>query len=285
MTTNPKGKITKAQLSKSLIDDLLETVSGGSVAIKKHTDIITSNTSRVYIGNKLFDFKSDQLLVFKNSVYLEIGNDYILNEDDYTISPLSGMWEASIKEPDTFNFICLINTPNGALFSGSKILNESITEDKLSLELQEKLNTGSRIGDRSCVSHSYIETVYISDWSSSIVNTDNMYTKTVTHGLNCNDNLIVYAIDTDTKRNITVSYKVIDENTIEVESDIEANIELMVIDSNELRESLTGVKTYIDDSLIKEVTSSNNEVIMTSPNGIKYKLEVSDTGELSTIKI
>lgn len=283
MTTNPKGKITKAQISKSLINDLLQTVSGGSVAIKKYTKNITKNTNRIYIGSDLFDFDSDQILVFKNSVYLEIDDDYILNQDDYTISPLSGEWEASDNEPVTFNFICLINTPNGALFSGSKIVPESITEDKLSLELQEKINNRSR--SRESVSHSYIETICVNDWSST-VNDDCMYTKIVSHGLNCDDNLIVYAVDVDTRKNITVSYKITGINTIEVEYDTKVNIELMVVNSNELKESLIGTEeTYINDSSIEEVVDNDNEVIMTSPNGTKFKLKVSDTGELSTIKI
>lgn len=274
MAINSKGKITKAQLSQSLIDELLAAAGsnsgGGSVAIKKYSKTITTNTDRVFIGNSFFTTDTDQLLVFKNSVYLELNEDYRLNQDDCTISPLSGVWEATAEEPDTFNFICLMNAPGDVLFSGAKLYNGTVTEEKLSLELQaeisrgavagtrlvdgsvtgnklsnntitedklspevqEKLNTRGGSGGEDGVFHSYIETISTTGWSST-TNTDGMYTKTVTHGLNCNDNLIVSAIDTDTKRNIAVSYKVTGLNTIEVESDKKVNMKLMIINSNE----------------------------------------------------
>lgn len=251
MAINSKGKITKAQLSQSLIDELTMiagTGSGaGSVAIKKYVKTITSNTDRVFIGNDYFDIETDHLLVFKNSVYLESDMDYVINQEDYTISPIEGEWEASIDEPDVFNFICLMNAPGDVMFSGSKLINESVTEDKLSSELQYKINNINTTTTYKAEK----TTILVNEWSDSI-NEDGLYTTSFTHGLSSKD-LIISGTDIDNGRNVVISYKIIDNNTISIEVAEKINLNLLVVNTNKME--IVIEPEYAEGMITKTITT------------------------------
>ena len=240
-----KGKIRKNLLSPKLIDELMNSGGGGSgvanIAIRKHNETITSNTNKIFIGTEHFTNTTDTLLVFRNSVYLENDVDYTFNPSDKTISRADGhAWEASSEAPAIFFFICLLNVPTGDVkFDGSKILDDTISESKLSQEVKLKLNnvpsiTNKNIPDNTIeesklnktlrdklnrptgnIYGKFAKDITTENWSSS-PNTDEMYTCRIQHNLKTED-IILSAINKDTKTNVPISYKIIDNNNIEIE--------------------------------------------------------------------
>lgn len=229
---NSRGKITKAQLSQSLIDAIEAgggtnppDAGGGNVnlVITKYSQTITANTDKVAIcAADKFNKDKDQILVFKNSVYIEITQDYIINADN-TISTIDGSpWIASTEEPLVFNFI-IFATVEKAISAY-----ESATKD-----------------------------ILISNWSTE-PNADGMYTATVTHNLK-SEALFVSGINADTGKNVLLAFTIVNENTIVVEMVDKCNLKLIVIDSENTQFVDGGAK--IDDINIgKETTFSSDKI-------------------------
>ncbi len=249
------GKINKYQLSKSLIDEILSGSGGGgtaSISIKKFTRTINTPTNKIEIGSLYFTKETDHLLVFKNSVYLEEEVDYIINSDN-TISKSDGtQWIASTNEPTVFNFICLMNIPEEKELHGKKLVDHSVSENKLDIELRDKINN-----IRS--SSTYLSSnndISITDWSE--VNAEGLYTARLNHNLNSED-LMVTIIDKDTKRNIMFSCKSVDVNTIELEVTKKANVRVLVINTN----SSTFGDLIDDDNIHNNKTLSSEKIYST----------------------
>lgn len=227
--TRQYGKITKYQLSKSLIDEIIASGGAGGgtplVSIKKFSKTITSSVNKIEIGSLYFSKETDQLLVFVNSVYLEDKLDYKINEDN-TISKADGSdWIASEKEPCTFNFVCIMNIPDEEVeLDGKKIVDATISEEKLDEDLKRKINEAKRI-DTYATSNNDIEE---SGWSEGA---NGLYTATLTHNLNSED-LMVTVIDKKTKKNLMFSCESKNSNTIELELAEKANVRVLVVDTN-----------------------------------------------------
>lgn len=251
MITNNKGKIRKHLLSPKLLDEIMNSGGGSgqaNIAVRKYHQRITSDTNKIYIGTDHFSEKTDVLLVFRNSVYLENEIDYTFNPSDKTITRADGHnWEASSEIPTMFFFVCILNVPSADVkFDGSKLLDGTVTEDKLSNEVKQKLNktveslNGSKLENNSITedkldqsikdklnrpaARKYTHNYGTGDWSSSA--NDEMFTIRVTHNLNSED-LIVTGICSDTKRNIALSYRIIDVNNIEIELTKKINLRLV----------------------------------------------------------
>ena len=247
---NKKGKIRKHLLSPKLIDEIMNSKGENgqaNIAIRKYNTTIATDTDKIYIGTDMFSDKTDVLLVFKNSIYLENEVDYTFNSSDKTISRVNGHnWEASEDSPTIFFFICILNVPSAEVkFDGTKILDNSISELQLSNELRQKLNkeTNVRIEDNSITEdkldqalktklnnstehvNKFIHDYTLEDWSNT-ANSDELYTITVNHNLN-NEDIIVTGISKNTKRNIALSYRIIDNNNIEIELNEKTNLRLI----------------------------------------------------------
>lgn len=142
-----KGRITREQLSDNLLGYIMENAGGSSVVFKKNTAKIQSESSKIAIGIEGFVKSVDLLLVFKNSVYLEENEDYVVSTDGLYIEKTEGTWNES--GTSSFNFIVIKGktvTGSGSSGGGSypggsgEIADGSITEDKLSDELRKKIN-------------------------------------------------------------------------------------------------------------------------------------------------
>lgn len=120
------GKITKNELSDSLIEYFIELIkensssSGGettgtAATYLKSSIEISAKTSSVTIPSAFnFNKSKDLLLVFKNSVYLEEQYDYTISSDSTTISAVdTNDWAADADTPCLFNFIALKNVAKG----------------------------------------------------------------------------------------------------------------------------------------------------------------------------
>lgn len=112
--------------------------------------IMASNTNTVnlIVGEiTSFNRNTDNLAVFINSTRLTKGVDYTINTDNQTISKISGTWDGTIN-PIFFEFEVTRNQINNLVFSdGQSIANETITQNKLSTDLQQKLQSASLIKD------------------------------------------------------------------------------------------------------------------------------------------
>ena len=264
MNTNGKGKITKHQLSQALIDEILNSGGsssgeGGSLAIKKYTQTITSNTSKVSIGSMYFTKETDELLVFKNSVYLELNKDYIIN-DDKTISKADGtQWIASVDEPDVFNFVCLMNTAEEKMLHGSKLIDSSVTEGKLDEALRAKINnnSGGGNGNNENLANSFKKIIKSNEWN---LNSDGLAEYTVNHNL-FQDIVSIMVYTTDTKEAVDFSYTIINNGTIKLY--IQEAVEVQVILVGTVK-----VENSSHSSILDFCTPDNNGDIVNQDDGV-----------------
>lgn len=117
------------------------TGGGSSLASYRNSVIVTSPTRSVSIGIPEFDKDTDVLFVYQNSVYLELDQDYSL-DDSTMITALNGEW-CSNTEQQIFNFVVLKNVIQGYQgIDGALLKNNSITRNKLSLDLLDLINSG-----------------------------------------------------------------------------------------------------------------------------------------------
>lgn len=87
-----------------------------------------------------FNRNTDNLEVFLNSVALTEGIDYVINEDNQSIDKIGGSWEGTVN-PLFFDFRVTRNQINNLVFSdGQSIENRTITKNKLSTDVQDKLD-------------------------------------------------------------------------------------------------------------------------------------------------
>lgn len=254
MTVRQYGRVGRYQLSQSLIEEIMSNANNGtaSISIRKYTKTITSPIDKVEIGSLYFTKETDQLLVFKNSVYLEEGSDYIINSDN-TISKADGThWIASESEPDVFNFVCLMNIPEEKELHGSKLVDSSVSESKLDEELRNKIS-GIKSADIRLSSNNDI---LMSEWAKK--GTSELYSARLTHNLNSED-LMVTVINKDTRKNLMFSCASIDANTIELEIEKPVNARILVVDTNS-----TSFAQLIDDNNIsKSKTLSSDKIYST----------------------
>lgn len=112
----------------------------------------------------------------------------------------------------------------------------------------------------------------IVSWTSQ----DSMYKATVTHNLN-SDKPIVACIDKITKENVIVSFKIIDANSIEVTSDNNTNLDIMIV-AGALKKIKPSIGAEIEDSSSSTTTTYSSNKIDTlianaKPNYQKYEIK------------
>lgn len=112
----------------------------------------------------------------------------------------------------------------------------------------------------------------IVSWTSQ----DSMYKATVTHNLN-SDKPIVACIDKITKENVIVSFKIIDVNSIEVTSDNNTNLDIMIV-AGALKKIKPSIGAEIEDSSSSTTTTYSSNKIDTlianaKPNYQKYEIK------------
>ena len=121
-------------------------VSKGSstfLTVLRNSVIVNTNISSIAIGIVGFNKNNDQIFVYKDSIYVEQNQEYLLNSDGLSIVKTVGTWDGTIT-PINFNFVVFKNVVQGvALSDGSLIQIQSITLDKLNLDIQNKI---SKIG-------------------------------------------------------------------------------------------------------------------------------------------
>lgn len=118
--------------------------SGGSntaLAVFKNSVIINTSVDSVNIGIPEYKKGEDTLFVYLNSTYLEENQDYVVNSTSTKISTLSGYWNGS-EESQVFNFVVLKNVVKAFDgINGNLLINNTITMNKLSTDIIDKLNS------------------------------------------------------------------------------------------------------------------------------------------------
>ena len=115
----------------------------GGFAVVKNTISVTESVSFVEIGISSYKKNKDLMFVYRNSVYLEENDDYVIDADGIRITPLNGdIWTGTTEEPTVFNFVVLKNVPlNQIGIDGGLIDNGTVTYDKLADDVKEVFNS------------------------------------------------------------------------------------------------------------------------------------------------
>lgn len=110
------------------------------LTVLRNSVIVNTNTAIIPIGIAGFNKNNDQIFVYKDNDYIELGQEYTLNSDGLSIVKEIGTWDGTIT-PINFNFVVFKNIVQGvALSDGSLIQIQSITLDKLNIDIQNKIN-------------------------------------------------------------------------------------------------------------------------------------------------
>ncbi|MBK5239835.1 hypothetical protein [Clostridium sp.] len=126
----------------SSTNDWSMVVSKGSstfLTVLRGSVIVNTNTAVVPIDIIGFNKNNDQIFVYTDKNYIEQEKEYMLNSDGLSIVKMVGTWDGTIT-PVNFNFVVFKNIVEGvALADGSLIQIQSITLDKLNLDVQNKI--------------------------------------------------------------------------------------------------------------------------------------------------
>lgn len=162
------------------------TTSGGSgdaaLVSKKNTVELTAAASTVLLGLEGFKKDTDILFVFKNSVYLEEGKDYTINDDSTAILPIGGQFTLT-EDKMTFNFVVLekVAAQLGNIRNGVEVTTKT-NEVPIGIPVYNK--------DRDLLMV-FINSVYIEEGSDYTVSADS--SKIITVGADLDGT--VYPID------------------------------------------------------------------------------------------
>lgn len=130
--------ITSSELHPSLLE-LIQSSGGGSVKFMKSSTTLDSATNQVSIGIDTFNKDKDLLLVYKNSVYLEVKEDYTISPDSKKIVSVEGQFSTG----SVFNFIAFANCAEltDGEIDGTKLSANSVGINKLDPTLANKINS------------------------------------------------------------------------------------------------------------------------------------------------
>jgi len=146
-TDNTKWSLVVAQGASVLFTTLRRTVS-----------VSTSVSNIQFLGGAITAFNpvNDSLLVYKNSTYIEQGQDYNINANGISIDKIGeGNWEGTVGVPITFNFVVIKNLIQSITWTdGSLIQAGSVTLDKMVQSVQDDINSISTISNEISVLNS-----------------------------------------------------------------------------------------------------------------------------------
>lgn len=121
------------------VSDRLNSIGNTELSYTKNNVLTDVETSKIEIGIVGFNKDQDLLLVYKNSVYIEENVDYRISSDSLYIEKIEGTWNRS--GTSCFNFIVLKKIKYSSSDGNSSIKDGSINEQKLSIELRQKINS------------------------------------------------------------------------------------------------------------------------------------------------
>ncbi|HCQ5727298.1 TPA: phage tail protein [Clostridioides difficile] len=159
-----------------------------------------------------------------------------------------------------------IGTVNTKIDTTKTELNTRIdTEnEKQNIKIDQLIAGGSNVA--------YTQRVAIDDW---VEDAENGFKATVTHSL-LTQRIVVNIIDATTKENIVPNFKIVDDNSIEIRSEVKVELNVYVINGNA---ETHFINATVDDNRVSEMTTYSSKKIEDRLVNIEEKL----SGGLSNI--
>ncbi|CCL56252.1 TPA: phage tail protein [Clostridioides difficile] len=141
-----------------------------------------------------------------------------------------------------------IGTVNTKIDTTKTELNTRIdTEnEKQNIKIDQLIAGGSNVA--------YTQRVAIDDW---VEDAENGFKATVTHSL-LTQRIVVNIIDVTTKENVVTNFKIIDDNSIEIRSEVKAELNVYVINGNA---ETHFINATVDDNRVSEMTTYSSKKI------------------------
>lgn len=109
--------------------------NNNTIYSQRKTYKITTNTAKITLGIPALDINKDTVLVFLNSVFLEEGVDYVIDNSYLSPAPGETQWEATTSAPLHFNLVIIKNIPDRV--SGGQDNNNEYLEGRVATISQE----------------------------------------------------------------------------------------------------------------------------------------------------
>ncbi|HBG7748179.1 TPA: phage tail protein, partial [Clostridioides difficile] len=129
--------------------------------------------------------------------------------------------------------------------------------EKQNIKIDQLIAGGSNVAST--------QTITIDDW---IDNQEGGFKATVTHGL-LTQRIVVNIIDATTKENIVTNFKIIDDNSIEIRSEVKVELNVYVINGNA---ETHFINATVDDNRVSEMTTYSSEKIHEEINKVAEQL-------------
>ncbi|MCU5897192.1 hypothetical protein H3U76_02750 [Clostridioides difficile] len=118
--------------------------------------------------------------------------------------------------------------------------------EKQNIKIDQLIAGGSNVAST--------QTITIDDWEEDA---ENGFKANVIHGL-LTQRIVVNIIDATTKENVVTNFKIIDDNSIEVRSEVKVELNVYVINGN-AQTSL--INATVDDNRVSEMTTYSSKKI------------------------
>ncbi|HGM3507127.1 TPA: hypothetical protein ACKOR7_001702 [Clostridioides difficile] len=139
------------------------------------------------------------------------------------------------------------NVPNNTNTEIEKVnTNIENAKTELNTKIDQLIAGGSNVAST--------QTIIIDDW---VEDAENGFKATVTHSL-LTQRIVVNIIDATTKENVVTNFKIIDDNSIEIRSEVKVELNVYVINGNA---ETHFINATVDDNRVSEMTTYSSKKI------------------------
>lgn len=219
-----RGRIGFEQLNENLVNEILRgngDEGSSYIAILRNSVTLNTISDTVGIGIPQFNKETDELTVYRNGIYMELGNEYIINPNN-TISRTDGEpWDGR-TDSIYFNFMVFRNAPSGDVkLDGQLLIRNSVSYEKLTPELQEMVD---RVGNGSGNVSAVYMTFRYNEWR---VDSSGLYKITISHMLNTP--IVDCIAYDDLKRRMYIASEIVNDNNVIIFSDEPFNMTISIM--------------------------------------------------------
>ncbi|HHI5794147.1 TPA: phage tail protein, partial [Clostridioides difficile] len=140
--------------------------------------------------------------------------------------------------------------------------------EKQNIKIDQLIAGGSNVA--------YTQRVAIDDW---VEDAENGFKATVTHSL-LTQRIVVNIIDATTKENVVTNFKIIDDNSIEVRSEVKVELNIYVINGNA---ETHFINATVDDNRVSEMTTYSSKKIHEEISKVAEQLTGINSNIISTV--
>ncbi|HFL2403603.1 TPA: phage tail protein [Clostridioides difficile] len=140
--------------------------------------------------------------------------------------------------------------------------------EKQNIKIDQLIAGGSNVAST--------QTITIDDW---VEDAENGFKATVTHSL-LTQRIVVNIIDATTKENVVTNFKIIDDNSIEIRSEVKAELNVYVINGNA---ETHFINATVDDNRVSEMTTYSSKKIHEEISKVAEQLTGINSNIISTV--